>query len=172
MRARNAISLLTATILAVAAAGCANGRSLIPADRASTLDSALQQVSDATGAGDCPLATQALGNAQAAYTALPASVDARLRTRIREGLAHLSQTVPVQCKTGGGAKPAPTTTTVAPTTSATTTTRTTTTSTPTTTTTTTTPTTTPTTTQTTATGTSPNGGVTPGQTAPATGTTP
>jgi hypothetical protein len=165
MGLRRTFPLLT-VVIAIAAAGCGNSDKLLPADQASTLDTALQQVADATGAGDCQQAQDALQNAQQAYAKLPASVDPRLAARLKQGLEQLTITVGPQCKAiAEQAKPTTTTTTVPstttePTTTTTTSSTTTTTTEPTTTTTTPATTTTPPTT--TATG--PNGGVSPGQT--------
>lgn len=164
MRAARTFRLLMSSFAIVAigaAAGCGGGENLIPADRASTFDSALQQVADATRAGDCQQATDALRSAQRAYAALPASVDDRLTARLRDGLEQLVRTVPTQCREAAG-QTQTTTTSTAPTTTTTepaTTTTTTTTTEPTTTT------TAPpaTTTTTTPTTTDPNGGITPGE---------
>ena len=170
MRLRRTFPLLTVVIAAAAitgAAGCGNSAKLLPPDQASTLDSALQQVADATGAGDCQQAQDALQNAQQAYAKLPASVDPRLTARLKQGLQQLTVTVGPQCKAiAEQAKPKPTTTTTTPSTTTPSTTTTTTSSTTTTTTQPTTTTTTPTTTTTTppTTSTGPNGGVSPGQT--------
>ena len=169
MRRPRTIPLLTAAIAVMvigAASGCGNSAKLLPPDQASALDSALQQVSDATGAGDCQQAEQALRSAQRAYAALPASVDQRLMARLKDGLQQLTLTVGPQCRAvAAQAKPTTNPTTGTTTTSTpSTTTTTTTTSTPSTTTTTTTPTTTTTTTPPSTTSTGPNGGVTPGQT--------
>ncbi len=163
MRRTRMIPLLTAAIVAVAvglASGCGSGEKLIPPAQATALDSALQQVTDATRNGECQQANDALGSAQRAYQALPASVDDGLKARLRQGLQQLTDTVPDQCKAAAGTtqptttKSTATTTTTEPTTTTTTTTE------PTTTTTTTTepP---PTTTTTTPTSTDPNGGVAP-----------
>lgn len=168
MSPRRVISLLSVVILVAVAAGCADGSKLLPADRASTLENSLQRVADATGAGDCAAAKQGLADAQAAFAALPRTVDASLRGRIQEGLAQLARTMPAQCRATGQTTTPPTTSTPTDTatdTNATTTTTTTTTTTAPTTTTTTAPTaTTPPTTQQTTPGTEPNGGTTPGQT--------
>ena len=172
MRRGRTFPLLTVAIAALAigaASGCGNSDKLLPADQASTLDSALQQVADATGAGDCQQAQDALQNAQEAYAKLPASVDTRLTARLKQGLDKLSLTVGPQCRAvAEQAKPTTTATTTPATTSEPTTTTTTgsTTTTTTPTTTTTTPTTT-TTTPPTTTSTGPNGGVSPGQSTPA-----
>ena len=158
MTARFSVTTFLAAIAAAAVlAGCGSSGSpkLIPADSADALDGSIQEVSDATAAGDCAKAEAALSTAEDQLAALPRSVDAQLRARISEGLRQLADTVPTQCRE---AKPktTPTTTTTAPTTTTTTTepttsTRTTTTTTQTTTTTPTTPTTSP-----------DNGGITPG----------
>ena len=170
MRARRTFPLLTVVALLAligGSAGCGNSDKLLPADQASTLDSALQQVADATGAGNCQEAQDALQNAQQAFAKLPASVDPRLTARLKQGLQQLTVTVGPQCRAiAEQAKPTttatattPSTTTTPATTTTTTTGSTTTTTTPTTTTTT--PTTTTTTPPPTTTG--PNGGVSPGQ---------
>ncbi len=157
MTARLSVTALLAAILAAGAlAGCGGSSSpkLIPADSAEALDGSIQEVADATAAGDCGAAESALATAENQLAALPRSVDTQLKERISEGLQQLEATVPAQCRE---AKPKTTqTTTTEPTTTTTTTepttTRTTTTTTRTTTTTTpTTPTTTP-----------DNGGITPG----------
>jgi len=170
MRLQRTFPLLT-VVIAVAvlsgAAGCGNSDKLLPADQASTLDTALQQVADATGAGDCQQAQDALQNAQQAYAKLPASVDARLTARLKQGLQQLVVTVGPQCKAiAEQAKPVTTTTATTPgtTTAPTMTTTNSTTTTTTQPTTTTTNSTTTTTTQPTTTSTGPNGGVSPGQT--------
>ena len=171
MRARRTFPLLTVVALLAligGSAGCGNSDKLLPADQASTLDSALQQVADATGAGNCQEAQDALQNAQQAFAKLPASVDPRLTARLKQGLQQLTVTVGPQCKAVAEAAK-PTTTTTTATTPSTTTQPTTTTTTGSTTTTTTQPTTTTTTTTTTTpppttTSTGPNGGVSPGQT--------
>ena len=171
MRLRRTFPLLALVIAAAAitgAAGCGNSAKLLPPDQASTLDSALQQVADATGAGNCQEAQDALQNAQQAFAKLPASVDPRLTARLKQGLQQLTVTVGPQCKAVAEAAK-PTTTTTTATTPSTTTQPTTTTTTGSTTTTTTQPTTTTTTTTTTTpppttTSTGPNGGVSPGQT--------
>lgn len=172
MRRPRAIPRLTGLALvaaAFAAAGCGGGAGLVPADEARSLDSALQQVADATRAGECRQALDALASAQRLYANLPDSLDDRLAARIKQGLDQLARTVPTQCDAVAKPPVRPTTTstgtattdTTAPTTTTTTTTPTTTTTTPTTTTTTPTQTTT---------GTTPNGGITPEATG--TGTTP
>ena len=114
MRRRRGFLLLTCAIaaLAIGAAGCGNSAKLLPADQASALDSALQQVADATGAGDCQQAQDALHSAQQAYAKLPASVDVRLTARLKQGLDKLALTVGPQCRAvAEQAKPTTTTTT-------------------------------------------------------------
>ena len=167
------ISLFASSILlgaALAAAGCGSGAKLLPSDQASSLDGALQRVSEATSAGECARALSELKSAQAIYASLPPTVDDRLAARIKAGLAQLAGTVPTQCAAAGQTPvtPAVTTDSAPPTT----------TSTPSTTTTTTTPTTTTTTTPTTTTtaptttAATPNGGTTPDQSGTQTGKTP
>ena len=100
MRRPRAISLGTGLALAaaaVAAGGCAGGEQLVPADQARSLDSALQQVADATRAGECRRALNELAAAQRIYADLPDTLDERLAARIKQGLDQLARTVPTQC---------------------------------------------------------------------------
>ncbi len=156
MTARISVTAFLAAIVAAGAlAGCGGSGSpkLIPADSAEALDGSIQQVADATAAGDCGGAESALATAENQLASLPRSVDTQLKERISEGLQQLEATVPAQCREAKPkttpkttTEPTTTTTTTGPTTeTTTTTTRTTTTTTPTT------PTTTP-----------DNGGITPG----------
>jgi hypothetical protein len=115
-------ALLAAAAAVLAIAGCGDGAKLLPASDASKIDSALQQVVDATDGGDCSAATAALGRAQNAFSELPASVSAQLRERIAEGLARLTDTVPVQCAEANTTPPEETPTTTESTTTETTTT--------------------------------------------------
>ena len=156
MTARLSVTALLAAIVAAGAlAGCGGSGSpkLIPADSAEALDGAIQEVADATAAGDCGAAGSALATAENQLAALPRAVDTQLKERIAEGLQQLEATVPAQCRE---AKPKTTQTTTTEPTTTTTTTE------PTTETTTTTTRTTTTTTPTTPTTTPDNGGITPG----------
>ncbi len=156
MTARISVTALLAAIVAAGAlSGCGGSGSpkLIPADSAEALDGSIQQVADATAAGDCGAAESALATAENQLASLPRSVDTQLKERISEGLQQLEATVPAQCRE---AKPKTTPTTTTEPTTTTTTTE------PTTQTTTTTTRTTTTTTPTTPTTTPDNGGITPG----------
>ncbi|CAB4857526.1 unannotated protein [freshwater metagenome] len=167
---RRLVALLSLVLAGAALAGCGASASLIPPSSATGLEQALQQVSDATSAGDCRAATTGLGRAQSLASALPANLNQRLRARLQAGLTQLVRTVPDQCKAAAAqnARPRPTTTLPTTTTTLPTTTTTTTTQPTTTTTTPTTTTTQPTTTTTQPSG--PNGGISPDQ--PAVGGTP
>lgn len=92
------IALLLSLFGVLAASGCGSGEKLIPADQASSLDSALQQVSEATSAGECSRALSELQSAQASYARFPRSVDERLAARIKDGLDQLAATVAAQCE--------------------------------------------------------------------------
>ncbi|MFM8762827.1 MAG: hypothetical protein ACKOFC_06150 [Solirubrobacterales bacterium] len=156
MKARLPVTALLAALVAAGAlAGCGGSGSpkLIPADSADALDGSIQEVADATAAGDCGAAESALATAEDQLASLPRSVDTQLKERIAEGLQQLEATVPAQCRE---AKPKTTQTTTTEPTTTTTTTE------PTTETTTTTTRTTTTTTPTTPTTTPDNGGITPG----------
>jgi hypothetical protein len=105
------LSSLATAVAALALAGCGDNAKLLPAPDASKIDTALQQVVDATDSGNCPAATSALGRAQNAFSELPAAVSAELRKRIAEGLAQLTDTVPAQCAEATATPPSETTTT-------------------------------------------------------------
>jgi hypothetical protein len=99
MRMR-ALTFLAAAILGASASllvACGDRSHLIPSSDASELRSALDQVAAATSAGDCSTAQRAVTRASSVLTALPDGVDARLRARLRTGIANLRARVPVQC---------------------------------------------------------------------------
>jgi hypothetical protein len=153
------LAALLAGFAASALLACSSStKGLIPASNAGPLQSDFETVQQAAenGDGDCTTTEAALLKTNEDLAALPTTVDAGLRSNLRQGVANLSSRARALC-----AQPLPQTTatdaTLKPTTTATTPTPTT----PTTTTTTTTP-TTPTTTTTPATPTTPNpGGGTP-----------
>jgi hypothetical protein len=139
------------------------GANLIPVANAGPLQNDFNAIANAVANGNCAEVTRALQQAHSDASALPTTVDPRLRDRINQGLADLDSRAPSECarnSTATQTSTAPTTTTQ------TTATQTTTTAPPTTSTTT--PTTTtppPTSTTPTSTTTSPvpdNGGGTPG----------
>lgn len=101
MTARLSVTALLAAIVAAGAlAGCGGSGSpkLIPADSAEALDGSIQEVADATAAGDCGAAESALATAENQLAALPRAVDTQLKERIAEGLQQLEATVPAQCR--------------------------------------------------------------------------
>ena len=69
----------------------------IPASDASRVDNALDEVAADFRAGNCQAAEQAVARARGALLNLPDSVDARLRARLRSGVANLSERVPATC---------------------------------------------------------------------------
>jgi hypothetical protein len=88
-----ALVLGGATALLLACGG--DGR--IPAGDASSLKSALNQVSADYRAGRCTAAAQAVVRAQNELLKLPDSVDARLRDRLQSGISNLRKRVPATC---------------------------------------------------------------------------
>jgi hypothetical protein len=88
-----ALILGAATAFLVACGG--DGR--IPASDASRVDNALDEVAADFRAGKCQAAEQAVARARGALLNLPDSVDARLRARLRSGVAKLSERVPATC---------------------------------------------------------------------------
>ncbi len=149
-----------AALAALLLAGCgSSGAGLIPSANAGPLQSDFEAVAQAaqTGDGECGATEAALTKTELDFSALPSSVDAGLRTRLKEGIANLRKQALQLCaqpiantvttpSTKTTTVPHTTTTAPAPTTTTTTTTS------PTT------PTTTPTSTTTTPTG---SGGGTP-----------
>lgn len=89
-----ALVLGAATALLVA---CGGGDGRIPAGDASSLTSALNQISSDYRAGHCEAAQRAVAKAQNELLALPDTVDARLRERLQSGIRHLAERVPATC---------------------------------------------------------------------------
>jgi hypothetical protein len=69
----------------------------IPAGDASSLKSALNEVSANFRAGHCTAAAQAVVKAQNELLNLPDSVDAKLRNRLQSGISNLRRRVPATC---------------------------------------------------------------------------
>jgi hypothetical protein len=88
-----ALVLGAATALLVACGG--DGR--IPASDASSLKSALNQVSVDYRAGHCAAAERAVAKAQNELLQLPDSVNADLRARLQAGIRNLGERVPATC---------------------------------------------------------------------------
>jgi hypothetical protein len=88
-----ALALGAATAFIVACGG--DGR--IPAGDASSLKSALNQISTDFRAGNCDAAERAVAKAQNELLDLPNSVDAGLRDRLQSGIRNLAQRVPATC---------------------------------------------------------------------------
>jgi hypothetical protein len=88
-----ALVLGAATAVLVACGG--DGR--IPAGDASSLKSALNQVSVDFRAGRCTAAAQAVAKAQNDLLDLPDSVNAKLRDRLQSGISNLRRQVPKTC---------------------------------------------------------------------------
>jgi hypothetical protein len=89
-----ALLLGAATALLVACGG-SDGR--IPAGDASSLTSALNQISSDYRDGKCDAAQRAVAKAQNDVLALPDTVDARLRQRLQSGIQNLAAKVPATC---------------------------------------------------------------------------
>jgi hypothetical protein len=88
-----ALAIGAATAVLVACGG--DGR--IPAGDASSLESALRQISTDYRAGRCEAAERAVAKAQNEVLALPSSVDAKLRDRLQAGISNLGKRVPATC---------------------------------------------------------------------------
>jgi hypothetical protein len=88
-----ALVLGAATAVLVACGG--DGR--IPSGDASSLKSALNQISTDYRAGRCEAAERAVAKAQNEVLDLPDSVDAKLRNRLQAGISNLGKRVPATC---------------------------------------------------------------------------
>jgi len=88
-----ALAMGAVTAVLVACGG--DGR--IPAGDASSLESALRQISTDYRAGRCEAAERAVAKAQNEVLDLPSSVDAKLRDRLQAGISNLGKRVPATC---------------------------------------------------------------------------
>jgi hypothetical protein len=96
---RRLLPALVAFVLGAATAvlvAC-GGDGKIPSGDASSLQSALNQVSVDFRAGHCTAAAQAVTKAQNELLDLPDSVDAKLRDRLQAGISNLRKRVPATC---------------------------------------------------------------------------
>jgi hypothetical protein len=89
-----ALVLGAATAFLVACGG-SDGR--IPADDASQLTNALNQISTDFDAGRCQAAEAAVTKAQGELVDLPTSVDQKLRDRLESGIRNLRDRIPATC---------------------------------------------------------------------------
>jgi hypothetical protein len=89
-----ALVLGAATAFLVACGG-SDGR--IPADDASQLTNALNQISSDFDAGRCQAAEAAVAKAQGELVDLPTSVDQKLRDRLESGIRNLRDRIPATC---------------------------------------------------------------------------
>jgi hypothetical protein len=107
-----ALSLGAATALLVACGG--DGR--IPSSDASSLKSALNQVSVDYRAGRCAAAERAVAKVQNELLNLPNSVNSDLRDRLQAGIRNLGKRIPATCEqTQTQTQPDTTTTDTSPT---------------------------------------------------------
>ncbi len=92
-KGRARVASAGAALLAAAAlAGCgSSGAGLIPSANAGPLQSDFEAVAQAAqaGDGDCTATEAALTKTELDFSALPASVDSGLRTRLKEGIGNL-----------------------------------------------------------------------------------
>lgn len=91
-----ALGAATAVLVACGGSGAAG---LIPAASAGPLQSDFEAVAQAaqSGNGNCLGTESALGKTEQDFLALPASVDAGLRKRLREGIANLRKVALAMC---------------------------------------------------------------------------
>jgi hypothetical protein len=95
-----ALPPVAALVLGVATAflvACGGNDGRIPSGDASSLESALDQVSADFDAGKCAAAQQAVTKLNGALLKLPDSVDSSLRARLRSGVRNLDSRVQATC---------------------------------------------------------------------------
>lgn len=103
MTMRSLARLLAAALLGLAVAllvSCGgSGKGLIPEANAGPLRSDFEAVAQAaeSGNGNCAHTEAALGKTEKDFLALPAAVDARLRDKLRAGIANLRQRALAMC---------------------------------------------------------------------------
>ena len=94
--------LLAAATLGLCSAllvACGDDRAgLIPPADAAAMNDALNRAEQELGGDECPRAQRAVADASQRAAALPATVDADLRTRLNEGLAHVANRVLEECQ--------------------------------------------------------------------------
>ena len=103
--------LLGVAVAALVACGGGSSDKLIPASSAGHIKNDLADLRQAIDEHACDAAQQKLTQLKQRIDNLPSSVDARIRRRLRSGVAKLEARVPVDCQ-----KPATTTETTPPTT--------------------------------------------------------
>ena len=95
-----ALPLLAALLLGAATAllvSCGGDDRRIPSGNASSLERALDDVRSDFNNGRCDAAQQAVSRLNGALVNLPDSVDSRLRSRLRSGIANLDDRVVATC---------------------------------------------------------------------------
>jgi hypothetical protein len=104
MSMRSALPFLLAAVLGVSAAmlvACGSSASdrnkLIPPRSADRLKTALSDVRSAVDSGNCTSAERAIARARGVLVNLPSAVDARLVTRLRQGIDNLQKIAPTEC---------------------------------------------------------------------------
>ena len=109
-------------VLAAVLVACGGGASdkLIPASNADQISSDLADLRQAIDNHDCSAAQQKLTAVEQSIQNLPTTVDARIRRRLRVGLAKLSPRVQIDCVQTTTTQTTPTTTETTPTTTETT----------------------------------------------------
>jgi len=102
MSARKLLPLLLALVLGGAAAAglvaCGKSDHLIPSSDAATLDKQLSALKESVDQGRCDSVGDDLQRLDSAVANLPKSVDAKLRKRLRDGVANLSVRSPDACQ--------------------------------------------------------------------------
>jgi hypothetical protein len=80
------------------ACGSGGGKGLIPSSSAGPLKSDFDNIASLVASGSCKgQLDKALAQARSDLSALPATVDQRLKARLSEGLANLARRAPVEC---------------------------------------------------------------------------
>jgi hypothetical protein len=105
---RRSVLLVLALVAAALLAGCGqSNEALIPADRASAMQEAVDQIDSACSDGNVPEARLAVQRAEAQINGLPRSTDRRLRRNLRSWVNQIEEGLGDDCQ---GAEETPTAT--------------------------------------------------------------
>ncbi|HKH16793.1 MAG TPA: hypothetical protein VKA57_04650 [Solirubrobacteraceae bacterium] len=91
--------LLAAALGALALAGCGSeNTALIPQDDADRLSALVGEAGDASAAGECDRAREAVDEAELQLSGLPRKTDKELKANLREWLDHLDRRIARECE--------------------------------------------------------------------------
>jgi hypothetical protein len=99
MRFRSQLSLIAAALCALALTGCGSENdALIPQQDADQLTALVSEAGDASAAGECERARQAVEEAELQLSGLPRRTSKRLKANLRDWLEHLDGQIADECE--------------------------------------------------------------------------